>query len=68
MRKPCIKKDLEHLAKEISTFLHGLSSPIMNGIFEVKVSIDNLTYLVYSTSKKTLELKRLRIEILKSGT
>ena len=40
----------------------------MNGIFEVKVNIDNLTYLVYSTSKKTLELKRLRIEILRSGT
>ena len=68
MRKPYIEKDLEYLAKEINTFLHGLSSPIMNGIFEVKVNIYNLTYLVYSTSKKSLELKRLRIEILRSGT
>ena len=33
-------KNLECLAKEIFKFLHGLSPPIMNDIFEVRCNSD----------------------------
>ena len=43
MIKIYTSKNLECLAKEILNFLHGLSPTIMNGIFEARVNICNVT-------------------------
>ena len=63
MRKLYTKK-LECLAKEIYKFLHGLSLPIMNDIFEARGNIYNLNIIllylpknceIWKTSKEKSE-------------
>ena len=53
------QKTLERLAKEKYKFLYGLSPPIMNDIFQVRVNICYLKIVqsLYSTSKKSVRFE-----------
>ena len=66
------QKKLKFLGKEICKFLHGLSPPIIDDILKVRGNIYNLRNFksLCSTSEKTVKFgtKRLRTEILRSGT
>lgn len=56
-QKRILQNNLECLSKKIYKYLHGLSPPLMNDVFQIKEIVYNLRNFqaVYSNKKKTVK-------------